>query len=126
MTTSHPDFSGFSFGKFVVCFIIAATLAGLVLLVPALRAASLPADATGPMVVVFSPQVDSDQAFAAIHQAGGMPVRKIDFGNIWVVQAAYPGFVSTVDELGAAGSYRNLPTGIVLAGCTGVIAALRP
>lgn len=118
-----PDFSRFAFGKFIAVFMAGMIIVTLILAVPALRAASLPANATGAMLVVFSPHTNDVQAFSVIHQAGGMPVRKADFGNIWVVQAPKSGFVSDIGELGAAGVYRNLPIGIVLAGCTGVITA---
>jgi len=105
---------------------LAALLAAIVLIVPALRSALLPDGATGPMIVVFGPNLSADGAFAAIHHADGLPVRRTGLGNIWIVQAAQPGFVSAIRSAGAVGVYRELPIGIVLAGCAGVIARLQP
>ena len=117
-------FANFAFGKFAAIFLFLTMIAGIVLIVPTLKAASLPDDATGTMLAVFGPGKTDAEIFAAIHNQGGMPVRKTSYGNIWVVHADQPGFVRAIGAYGAVGVYRDLPIGIALAGCAGVIAQM--
>lgn len=120
-----PDLSRVPYVRLLLGLAVASVLAAIVLLVPVLRTASLPDTATGPMIVAFGPSTSFDEAFAAILEADGLPVRRTGFGNIWIVQAPQAGFVASVKETGAVGVYRDLPIGIVLAGCTGVIARIQ-
>jgi hypothetical protein len=83
----------------------------------ALRAATLPGEASGTMFVVFPPGISEDQAFASTIGAGGRPVRRA-FGNFaWIVHAEKKGFVGQIEANGALAAFGNGPAGISLAGC---------
>jgi hypothetical protein len=88
----------------------------LVVMLVVMRDAALPATAQGVMLVVFEPGTAPDAAFAAITRAGARPIRKTDFGFIWVVD----GNAGQLKMQGALGSYRELPISPEIAGCVAV------
>jgi hypothetical protein len=82
-----------------------------------MRQARLPDTATGTMLVVFDPQLNSESAFAAITRAGAKPIRQTAFGFIWVVD----GNAGALKTQGAIGSYKELPISPEIAGCVVVV-----
>jgi uncharacterized membrane protein YdfJ with MMPL/SSD domain len=91
----------------------------LVVMLFVMRDAALPASAEGTMLVVFEPGTSEETAFAAITQAGAKPIRKTDFGFIWVVN----GNAGALQQAGALGTYKELPISPVIAGCLAVVDA---
>ena len=86
-----------------------------------MRDAVLPAEATGTMLVVFEPGIESDEAFSSITRAGALPIRKTAFGFIWVVNGDAPGLAGRLIAEGAIGAYRELPLPAEIAGCVAVV-----
>ena len=117
---------GWSFSWATLWFaLVAGTLVvWLSVLVPVLTTASLDEGARGKMLVVFAPWRDTETVFADIIASGGLPIRTALGGAVWVVEAADRDFVAQVLEVGALGAWRDLPIGVTLAGCTGVIALM--
>jgi len=89
-------------------------LAGMAL---AVRAARLPPDATGPMLVVFEPGIAKEDMLARIVTAGARPIRETWLGFVWVVQGEQPETSARLMSQGAIGTYRELPITASLAGC---------
>lgn len=86
------------------------------------RAAALaPADA-GKVFVIFPPGTAAAEAFAAIVDAGGAPIRPAlgDWG--WIAHAQAAGFVGRLETGGALAAFRGAPVGLALAGCFGLAA----
>ena len=83
----------------------------------AIRAAALPASASGPMLVVFDPGTPEGQMFAKIIAAEAKPVRGTWLGFVWVVAGDEPGLAGRLTANGAIGTYRELPFSPSLAGC---------
>jgi hypothetical protein len=88
----------------------------LVAMFAIMRDAALPEEANGIMLVVFEPGTAADQAFAAITRAKARPIRRTDFGFVWVVE----GNAGALKAEGALGSYRELPISPEIAGCVAV------
>ena len=89
----------------------------LIAMFAVMRVAALPSTANGIMLVIFEPGTPADQAFAAITRAQAKPIRKTDFGFIWVVE----GNAGKLKFEGALGSYRDLPISTEIAGCIAVV-----
>ncbi|MBL8909010.1 MAG: hypothetical protein JNM20_20230 [Rhizobiales bacterium] len=89
-------------------------LAGMAL---AIRAARLPHDATGPMIVVFEPGIAREDMLARIVTAGARPIRETWLGFVWVVDGEQPDSSARLLGQGAIGTYRELPVTASLAGC---------
>lgn len=102
---------------FALALMAGVILLWLVVLGFALRAAALPGEASGTMLVVFPPGIAEDEAFASTIGAGGRPLRRALGSFLWVVDAEDEGFVGRVEANGALAAFRNGPAGIVLAGC---------
>jgi hypothetical protein len=82
-----------------------------------MRQAALPAEATGPMLVVFEPGTEGGQILEKIVNAGARPIRPTAFGFIWVVAGDAPGTAGRLSDQGALGAYRELPLSPTIAGC---------
>ena len=82
-----------------------------------MRKASLPAEASGPMLVVFEPGTPTDDIFAKLTFAGAKPVRQTAFAFIWVVAGDEAGLAGRLSSQGAIGAYRELPLNPSIAGC---------
>ena len=82
-----------------------------------MRQASLPPEASGPMLAVFEPGTTPDDIFAKLTIAGARPVRETAFGFIWVVAGDEPGLAGRLAGQGAIGAYRELPLNPSIAGC---------
>ncbi len=108
---------GHRFAIFLFASVILVWLAGMMIL---MRKSALTADASGTMMVVFNPGTEKDQAFAAIINSGGMPIRETSFGFIWVVSGDVPGLAGKLEQNGALGAYRDLPISPTIAGCIAV------
>ena len=104
----HKFFGGLFLGIIVVWLMI------MVMLV---RASALAPEATGTMLAVFEPKTTSDQAFAAIANAGGKPIRQSSFSFIWIVSGDEKGLAGKLKANGAIGAYRELPISPMIAGC---------
>ena len=83
----------------------------------AMRAAALPPEANGKMLVVFEPGTEQPDIFARLIAAGGAPVRRTWLPFVWVVASEAPGFAGAVMAGGAMGAYGELPFSPQLAGC---------
>lgn len=94
----------------------------IVLMVPVLSAARLNEGEQGTMLVAFWPGGEERRMFRSIVDAGGLPIRQVGLRSFWVVETSDPDFIREIGEKGAIGAYRDLPVGVVLAGCSGVIA----
>jgi hypothetical protein len=82
-----------------------------------MRAAALPPDASGVMLVVFQPGTPEAEIFGSLIRAGGAPVRQTWLPFVWVVAGDAPGFAGTLMAEGAIGTYDELPFSPQLAGC---------
>lgn len=100
-------------GGFLIAWLMAMALA--------LRALTLPPEATGTVVVVFPPGLNEQAAFAAIVAAGGSPVRTALGTFTWIAHGEEPGFVARLETEGALAAFADIPIGITLAGCLGFI-----
>jgi hypothetical protein len=89
----------------------------LMVMLMLVRASALRPEETGTMLAVFEPKTTSDQAFAAITQAGGKPIRQTSLSFIWIVNGDQPGLAGKLKANGALGSYRELPISPTIAGC---------
>ncbi len=89
----------------------------LVAMATAMRAAALPPEASGKMLVVFEPGTSQDEIFTHLIEAGGSPVRQTWLPFVWVVAGDAPGFAGTILAQGAIGTYGELPFSPQLAGC---------
>jgi hypothetical protein len=102
---------------FALALMTGVILLWLAVLTFALRAAALPAEASGTMLVVFLPGISEEQAFASTLAAGGRPVRRGLGSFLWIVHAEEAGFVGQIEANGALAAFRNAPGSIPLAGC---------
>ena len=82
-----------------------------------MRQASLPPEASGPMLAVFEPGTTPDDIFAILTIAGAKPIRQTAFGFIWVVAGDEPGLAGRLASQGTIGAYRELPLNPTIAGC---------
>ena len=89
----------------------------LAIMAVVMRHAALPADAAGPMLVVFEPGTDADEAFTRLVAAGATPVGPTAFGFIWMVSGGEPGLAGRLRDQGALGAYAELPLSPTVAGC---------
>ena len=124
MSASATSDWSFSWGRLTAGLFALILVSWIVIIIPVLSAASLDDEATGLMLVVFTPETSDHDNFTRIVNAGGLPVRTTFLENVWVVSGSERGFVGRVKHAGAIGAYRDLPIGIVLAGCSGLIASL--
>jgi hypothetical protein len=97
--------------------VLAVLVIWLVGMALAIRAARLPPDATGPMIVVFEPGTAKEDILARIVTAGARPIRETWLGFVWVVQGEEPESSARLISQGAIGTYRELPITASLAGC---------
>jgi hypothetical protein len=102
--------------RFAFTLFISVLAIWLVVMFAVMRDAALPPSANGVMLVVFEPVTPVDEAFAAITRANARPIRKTDFGFVWVVD----GNAGALKAEGALGSYRELPISPEIAGCIAV------
>jgi hypothetical protein len=105
--------------RFAATLFATVILLWLAVMLMVMRDASLPANATGPMLVVFEPGTSNEAAFAAITRAGARPIRQSSFNFIWVVDGA----AGALEAQGALGAYRELPFSPTVAGCVAVVDA---
>ena len=94
--------------------VLAVSLAAMA---TAMRAAALPPEASGKMLVVFQPGTQQDEIFRHVIEAGAKPVRRTWLPFVWVVAGDTPGFAGTIMAEGAIGTYDELPFSPQLAGC---------
>lgn len=95
----------------------AILVASLLAMAAAMRAAALPPEASGKMLVVFQPGTGQSDIFARLIAAGGAPVRETWLPFVWVVVGEAPGFAGAIMEHGAMGAYDELPFSPQIAGC---------
>ena len=104
-------------------FFAAVLVVWLIVMAVLMRQAALPEDASGTMLVVFEPSIESQDAFARIVSAGARPIRATAFDFIWVVDGDESGLAGRLKQQGALGSYRNLPINPSIAGCFALVDA---
>lgn len=105
-------------GHRLALWLAAAVLAvSLLAMMAAMRAAALPPEASGTVLVVFRPGTDEDRMFASLVSAGGAPVRRTWLPFVWVAAGDEPGFVGRLAGQGALGAYAELPFSPQIAGC---------
>jgi hypothetical protein len=95
----------------------AVVVASLIAMAVAMRAAALPPETSGKMLVVFEPGTEQSDIFARLIAAGGAPLRETWLPFVWVVAGEKPGFAGAVMAEGAMGAYDELPFSPQLAGC---------
>jgi hypothetical protein len=83
----------------------------------AMRAAALPPEASGKMLVVFEPGTSQGDILVRLVAAGGSPIRQTWLPFVWVVAGDRPGFAGTMMAHGALGTYGELPFSPQIAGC---------
>jgi hypothetical protein len=103
--------------RFAVSLFLAVLLVWIAVMGILMRQASLPPDASGPMLAVFEPGTTPDDIFAKVTIAGARPIRETAFGFIWVVAGDEPGLAGRLADQGAIGAYRELPLNPTIAGC---------
>ena len=82
-----------------------------------MRQASLPHEASGPMLAVFEPGTSPDDIFAKLTIAGARPIRETAFGFIWVVAGDEPGLAGRLAAKGPSGPTANSRLNPTIAGC---------
>ena len=103
--------------RFAVSLFLAVLLVWIAVMAVLMRQASLPPEASGPMLAVFEPGTTPDDIFAKLTIAGARPIRETAFGFIWVVAGEEPGLAGRLAGQGAIGAYRELPLNPSIAGC---------
>jgi hypothetical protein len=103
--------------KLAVWLAAAVLVVSLVGMAAAMRAAALPPEATGKMLVVFQPGTGQDDMFGRLIAAGGEPIRQTWLGFVWVVSSQTPGFAGRIVADGALGAYDEMPFSPQIAGC---------
>jgi hypothetical protein len=105
-------------GHKLALWLAAAVLAlSLVTMAAAMRAAALPPEASGKMLVVFEPGTEESDILARLIAAGGAPVRQTWLPFVWVAAGETPGFAGAIMAQGAMGTYGELPFSPQIAGC---------
>jgi hypothetical protein len=105
-------------GHKLALWLAAAVVAvSLVAMAVAMRAAALPPEASGKMLVVFQPGTPEVEIFGGLIRAGGAPVRQTWLPFVWVVASDNPGFAGRLMAHGALGAYDELPFSPQIAGC---------
>jgi hypothetical protein len=94
----------------------------LAVVVMIVRAAALAPDAAGKVFVIFPPGATPAEAFAAIVDAGGAPIRPALGNWAWIAQGDAAGFVGRLEAGGALAAFRGAPVGVSLVGCFGLAA----
>lgn len=97
---------------FAIVLVVWTGLMGL-----SLRQAALPNETDGLVLAVFRPGTSETDAFRAMVQAGGEPVRATWLGFAWVARGLEPGFVGHLKQQGAIAAFGELPVGPTLGGC---------
>ena len=103
--------------RLAVSLFLGTIVAWIAVMAILMRQASLPPEASGPMLAVFEPGTPTDDIFAKITIAGARPIRETAFGFIWVVAGDEPGLAGRLATQGAIGTYRELPLNPTIAGC---------
>ena len=103
--------------KLALWLATAVVAVSLLAMAAAMRAAALPPEATGKMLVVFQPGTHQDDILVRLIKAGGAPVRQTWLPFVWVVASDRPGFAGTIMAQGALGTYGELPFSPQVAGC---------
>jgi hypothetical protein len=116
MATSleRPAEAGVGFALTLAAGVVAVWL---VLMLVVLRAAALAPEASGKLFVLFAPGTSQEQAFAAIVEAGGAPLRSVLGGVGWIAHDERAGFVGRLEAAGAIAAFSVAPGGLSLAGC---------
>jgi len=105
---------GHKLALWLAAAVIAVSLAAMAV---AMRAAALPPEATGKMLVVFEPGTSQEDILLRLIAAGGAPVRQTWLPFVWVVASETPGFAGSVVAEGAMGAYDEMPFSPQIAGC---------
>ena len=103
--------------RLAVSLLLAVLVVWIAIMAVLMRQASLPHEASGPMLAVFEPGTPPDDIFAKLTIAGARPIRQTAFGFIWVVAGDEPGLAGRLARQGAIGTYRELPLNTSIAGC---------
>ena len=103
--------------RFAITLFLSVIGLWIIVMAILMRQASLPPEASGPMLAVFEPGTAPDDIFAKLTIAGARPVRETAFGFIWVVAGDEPGLAGRLAGQGAIGAYRELPLNPSIAGC---------
>ena len=97
----------------------------LVLLALLFKAAALPPEAGGTVIVLFPPGTEASEAFTASAAAGAKLVSTSWFENMLVVVDETPGLAGRLQAEGAFAVFENLSfAGFSFAGCIGASALI--
>jgi hypothetical protein len=105
-----------------LALMLAVTVLWLAVVALILRAAALAPDDAGKVFVLFAPGTAPAEAFAAIVDAGGAPIRPAMGDWAWIAYADDAGFVGRLESRGALAAFRGAPAGLSLVGCFGLAA----
>jgi len=112
-----PDSADHRFAAKLFGWILAIWLLAMVLL---FKAAALPPEASGTVIVLFPPGTESAQAVGASAAAGAKLVSASWFDNVLVVSDETPGLARRLKERGALEAFNNVRFGgFSFAGCVG-------
>lgn len=103
--------------RLALTLFLAVLLVWLAAMAIVIRHASLPPEASGPMLVVFEPGTSEELAFASLTRAEARVVKQTDLGFVWIVAGEEPGLAGRLVAEGAIGAYRELPISPTIAGC---------
>ena len=103
--------------RLAVSLFLAVLVVWIAIMAVLMRQASLPHEASGPMLVVFQPGTPPDDLFAKLNIPEASPIRETAFGFIWAEAGSEPELAGRLAAQGAIGAYRELPLNPTIAGC---------
>jgi hypothetical protein len=112
-----PDGADHRLALKLLAWVTGTWLVGIMLL---FKAAALPAEASGTVIVLFPIGTETAQSVAASAAAGAKLVSPSWFGNMLVVADDAPGLVGRLKDRGAVEAFQNMSfAGFSFAGCIG-------
>jgi hypothetical protein len=112
-----PETADHRFALKLLAWIVGIWLTAMAFL---FEAAALPPEASGTVIALFPPGMDSAQSFGASAAAGAKLVSTTWFDNVLVVADETPGLAGRLKAQGAIEAFKNMSfAGISFAGCIG-------
>jgi len=112
-----PDGADHRLALKLLAWVTGTWLVGIMLL---FKAAALPAEASGTVIVLFPIGTETAQSVAASAAAGAKLVSPSWFENLLVVADDAPGLVGRLKDRGATAVFKNMSfAGLTFAGCVG-------
>jgi hypothetical protein len=112
-----PDGTDHRLALKLLAWVAGFWLVGMMLL---FKAAALPAEASGTVIVLYPVGTETAQSVAASAAAGAKLVSPSWFENVLVVADDAPGLVGRLKDQGATAVFENMSfAGVSFAGCVG-------